>query len=70
MLKLLHIYIFGGIIYLIFVSLFRFRPMFLFYTGVQKYREHRPEIDSGTSFFLEQILKKFLYTLMMTNKFS
>ena len=25
-------------------------------------REHRPEIDSGTSFFLVQILKKFIYT--------
>ena len=31
-----------------------------------KESEHGPEIDSGTSFFLVQILKKLLYTWRMT----
>ena len=38
--------------------------MFPFYTRVPEYQrsEHGPEIDSGTSFFLVQILKILLYT--------
>ena len=35
-----------------------------------KESEHGPEIDSGTSFFLVQILKKLLYTWRMTRKFN
>ena len=41
---------------------------------IREYRskesEHGPEIDSGTSFFLVQILKKLLYTWRMTRKFN
>ena len=33
-------------------------------------REHLPEIDSGSSFFLVQILKTFLYSWRMTSKLS
>ena len=32
--------------------------------------EHGPEIDSGTSFLLVQILKKLLYTWRMTSRFN
>ena len=33
-------------------------------------RKHRPEIDSGSCFFLVQILKTFLYSWRMTSKLS
>ena len=70
-LKPIHICISSScIIYLIFASFFNFRPISLFiseYKSIE--REHRPEIDSGTSFFLGQILKKFLFTWRMTRKF-
>ena len=35
-----------------------------------KESEHGPEIDSGTSFFLVQILKKLPYTWRMTRKLN
>ena len=61
----------SGIIYLMCVSLFDFRTMFSFCTREQKYRrENRPEKHWVTSFFLVKILKEFLYTWSMTNKFN
>ena len=64
-LKLLHIYLFWGIDNLISGQW----PLFY----QRKYRsiakEHLPEIDPGTSFFLVQTLKKILYTWRMTCKF-
>ena len=65
-LKLLHIYLFWGVDNLIF----RQWPLFFYqrkYRSIAK--EHLPEIDSGTSFFLVQTLNKILYTWRMTCKF-
>ena len=43
----------------------------LFIAGYwSKESEHGPEIDSGTSFFSVQILKKLLYIWRMTSKFN
>ena len=67
--RILKLLDFWDVISLIFVSLFHFRPKFLFSTR-SKESEHGPEIDSGTSFFLVQILKKLLYTRRMTRKFK
>ena len=55
--------------------LFNFCALISFQTNVctreQKYgRENRHEKHSSTSLFLLKILKKFLYTWRMTNKFS
>ena len=52
----------GGIIYIIFVTLYHFTSMFSFileYRNIE--REHLPEIDLGTSFFLVEILRKYIH---------
>ena len=52
----------GGIIYIIVVTLYHFTSMFSFileYRNIE--REHLPEIDLGTSFFLVEILRKYIH---------
>ena len=70
-LKLLHIYIFG-ILFLQFLYPYFISGQCSLFTLKYRSKEskHGPEVDSGTSFFLVQILKKLLYTWRMTWKFN
>ena len=62
-LKLLHIYIFWSIIYLIFVSVFHFSPMFPFYTGLLKYKKRPSNENRFRHFFslVKVMQKKSIY---------
>ena len=73
-LKLLHIYSFG-VLFIYFLYPYFILGQYSFFISEYRSieRDHWPEIYSGTSSFLIQILKKyilFLYTLRMTIKLS